>query len=853
MKKVMILKDRICKDKTNKSINNRDINQRDINEREILQREIIHTDRIHKSKKFCYSLNNQGSTLLTIIICIAFISILGAMILSAAMTNLQMKIVDSKSKKNFYSCEIVLDKFRMAVQETVSEAIRSVYEDEVLVNYATYLGYEQEHRNTEVQKKVIARFMQLAGGANTADAYDDILNKAAAVGYSTDMNYFSNKKYLTSDEQLMINVPLIKYETDGLANNSIRLENIRIEYIDNGYRTAISTDIVAVMPEFSFNKEITDTQYSMEQPYKRYVLMTDGQLISDNIDGTTDIQGNVYSDDGIHINGKNSGRHIVNINGGLIATQKDITVSDTALLNLGATGVEPAVIKPVIWADNLVTLTTPAYNTTSSVKTGLYINGISVIRDDLNLEGRNSEATLKGAYIGFTGTNSSEGSSMIINGAGSRLDLSQLEELILAGRANVSIQDIALNKDTDILTGESLAIKSDQRAYLLPGKFIQGLFHNPLTQEDYTGGAMPSVVIDDTAEAIKFNRYINKLTPYQIAAKQTGGTVLRYYYLNFTRGWKADAYFADFFNLYRHTQFFDSQAPFSVNEVILPVDGDIYSAGNLMSYDPGAGLQLTQGMSSQSEYKGDLSVEYDEITEAEFDTKLNNAIADISLDKELYSATILDSTKVGSLNSIYYDTFEEVATTIKVGGVAYIIQQSSEGKFDLSSPYINDYNFSTPVGGQVEYKNSNPAKQSLWIIDGDVIISGSDSSPDAPVFNGIMIATGDIMINNQAVINGIIISTGEVGSGEVTVGDNVNMNGRIISNGNIYLGQSCKLLADVTTDSYFDTRIFTEEADILRHLFKSSILKVDFTIETPVSDIVDLTNMISYEKWKKIE
>jgi hypothetical protein len=853
VKSIKILKDRIYKGRTNNISIHKDRTNNGNVHKDRIHKVSIHKDSTHTDRKIFYKLNNQGSTLLTIIICIAFISILGAMILSAAMTNLQMKIVDSKSKKNFYSCEIVLDKFSMAVQETVSEAIRSVYEDEVLVNYAAYLGYEQEYRNTEIQKMVIARFMQLAGGANAADAYADILSKAAAVGYSADMNYFSDKKYLTSDEQLMINDPLIKYETDGSSNNSIRLENIRIEYIDNGYRTAISTDIVAVMPEFSFSGEITETQYSMEQPFKKYVLMTDGQLISNNIDGTTDILGNVYSGRGIYINGQNSGRHVVNINGSLIATERDITVSDTALLNLGAAGEEPTAINPVIWADNMITLTTPAYNTSSSVKTGLHINGISVIRDDLNLEGRNSDVALDGAYIGFTGTNSSEGSSMIINGAGSRLDLSQLEELILAGRAKVSVQDITLNKDTDILTGESLAIKSDQRAYLLPGRFIQGLYHNPLTQEDYTGGTMPSVVIDDTAEAIKFNSYINKLTPYQIAAKQTGDAILRYYYLNFARGWKADAYFADFFNLYRHTQVFDSLAPFSVNEVILPVDGDIYAAGNLMSYNSEAGLQLTTGMSNQPEYKGDLSIEYDDLAETTFDTKLNNAIADISLDKELYSSTVLASSKVGLLGSIYYDTFEDVAQTIKEGGVDYIIGQSSEGKFDLSSPYINDYNLNTPVSGLIEYKNSNPSKQSFWIIDGDVIISGSDGSPAEPVFNGIMIATGDITISDNAFINGIVISTGETGSGKVTVGDYVNMNGRIVTKGDIYLGQSCKLMADVTTDDYLDTCIFTQEADILRYLFKGSILQVDFTIETPVSDLVDLTNMLSYEKWKKIE
>ncbi|NLO08600.1 MAG: hypothetical protein GX129_01865, partial [Clostridiales bacterium] len=57
-------------------------------------------------------LNNQGSTLLTVIIIIAFIGILGSMMLSVTMTNLQMKMIERKSKENFYTCESTLDEMR---------------------------------------------------------------------------------------------------------------------------------------------------------------------------------------------------------------------------------------------------------------------------------------------------------------------------------------------------------------------------------------------------------------------------------------------------------------------------------------------------------------------------------------------------------------------------------------------------------------------------------------------------------------------------------------------------------------------------------------------------------------------
>ena len=803
--------------------------------------------------------NNNGSAFFTIIICIAFISILGLMILSAVLTNMQMKFVDSKSKENFYTSEILLDKFRMAVEETVAEAIRKVYEDEILVNYAAYLSMAENERNDHIQKMVAANFIKLAAESDSSDSYNDILNKAALEGYSANMNYFMDKKYLTADEVHMITSPVIKYEKDILSsNNLIRLENLIIDYVNNGYRTAIGTDIVVSLPRFSYGQTVGEKEYSLKQPYKSYAIMTDGRLVSDNYGGSNNIYGNVYAADGIYIDGNNSS-HTVNINGNLIVTDKDIIIADTAILNIGTRLEMADSINPVIWADNLITLTTPAYDEASSSKTVVNINGISIVRDDLSIDGRNSDVSIKGAYIGYTGGNSSFGSSMVVNGAGSRLDLSHLKELILAGRAMVNVEDNALNKDTHILTGESLAIKSNQRAYLLPGRFILGYNHNPLTNEDYKKG-LPTIIIDDKGEAIKFNSYISKSTPYKIAAKQTGDSILRYYYLNFDRGWKADAYLYEFYNLYAHTGFFNMLAPFALDEVLLPVDADIHAAGNLMSYSKKTGMLITPGMSGQAKYKADTehdlkaSTEHDldEDEEAAIDARINNAIAGLSLDKEIYHNTLVAFSKVANLEGIYYTSFKKVTSTIRERGASYIIDHFSDSI--NSSDYFNDYCFMTPAFGLLEYKNSDAKRHSFWVIDGNVIISGDDSSANEPIFNGIMIATGDITIKDNAKINGLIISTAEYGkgSGIVAVGNHVKLKGRIIGRRDVYLGKFCSLLADEETDMEFD-KIFEQEAEILRHLFKEIELQVKYSIDSSLPDFVDLTNMIYFEKWKRLE
>jgi hypothetical protein len=88
--------------------------------------------------------DNKGSTLLTVVICLTFIGILASLVISLTMTNLQMKIIDSRHNKNFYSSEKVMDKIRSAVLEAAAESIKYVYENDVLNDYAFYLSKEED-------------------------------------------------------------------------------------------------------------------------------------------------------------------------------------------------------------------------------------------------------------------------------------------------------------------------------------------------------------------------------------------------------------------------------------------------------------------------------------------------------------------------------------------------------------------------------------------------------------------------------------------------------------------------------------------------------------------------------------
>lgn len=808
-------------------------------------------------KKF----NNQGSTLLTVIVCIAFIGILGSMMLSVTMTNLQMKILETKSKGNFYSCEQAMEEIRVGVQEITAETIKDFYENQVLTNYAYYLGLLENKRNEEIQNLVAAALVKKIAGFGVSDIV------IADTDYTPTINILGS--YPSAEAAyLTVATPILNYKAaicDSVTNvlsqeASVIIKGIKIIYVNNDYKSSISSDIVVNIPKFSFTEGTQIVNKSMDQPFKNYVLIADGGININNYTLPNVINGSVYAgSSGITISSQNSTKPLVTIRSENIVTTGDIKVIDKASLKVEPyTKLDGTLVNPIIWAKNLVTQTT---NTDLTNVPTMNLNGHCVIKDDLVLEGYNSNVTLAGTYTGYTGLHTSEGSAMMINGSGSSLDLTNLSPLVLAGRAHVSVEDAVIDKDADILTGESIAFKSNQRAYLVPGTFIQNIGHNPVTIADYVPPAVPIIVIPNAVEPITQLNYkpylVNVPTTdpveYKIAAKQTGGTVLRYYYLNFRDGKLADKYLVDY--MVQNSATINVMTPFTLGSVTLPESTAIVKCvGNLMNYTSVSPapkkINLTNGLSADPPYTSDAILDNYMMTglllsDTKFDgTKLKN----MTLNKlpSMYS-------KISHLLSLDADKVYNESETNKVVNSNII----SNGVYDVvtNNLPLSDDTIFTPIKSNTSYtfSNKNAALQSFAVIDGDVTISSS--LPGSPViFNGFMMATGNITIGDNAKINGIIISTGVTGN--ITVGNGVYVKGRLVAVGAINIGSGCTFeIKETSTESTENNlaKIFKDEGTILENLFANQEMTINFTETLPASSLVDLSNMISYENWQKVE
>lgn len=86
------------------------------------------------SKLLERKLNNKGSALLTVILLVAFLTVLATTLLYVSGTNMQIKQADYQNKKSFYSGEEALEEIRANLMEDASKAALLAY-NEVMMNY----------------------------------------------------------------------------------------------------------------------------------------------------------------------------------------------------------------------------------------------------------------------------------------------------------------------------------------------------------------------------------------------------------------------------------------------------------------------------------------------------------------------------------------------------------------------------------------------------------------------------------------------------------------------------------------------------------------------------------------------
>lgn len=416
--------------------------------------------KLHKDLK-C---DDRGSAIVVVIIAMALIGILVSAILWSSYMNYMIKLADIRNKNSFYSAETVMEQIMAGMQHEASAAITISYQDVM--------------KNWEFDGNETNRFNRF-GTTYLDTLVKNLTDPVMGTG-------FYSLKVLQDfvDDELFAGVDLTEWESgihrmEIVNNASLVLRNVRVYYTDaNGYVSIVHTDITLDVPKLVFYQN-----GSIDSLYE-YSLIGNTGIRTENGSGAALVDGSIYagSDDVLGSGGimVNSASSMTVKDGKLVISKGNITVKGP-----GA----GFIVRDVPEYGARV------YAAGLNLENGtLSLDSKTYVKNDLILSGNGSKATLTKEYYGYgssmeTGMTEDKAvdttlsSAIIINGRNATVDMSGVTRLLLAGRAYIgqSLTSGPAGSGTPggpvgtskaVLMGESIAVKGNQIAYLVPAECI---------------------------------------------------------------------------------------------------------------------------------------------------------------------------------------------------------------------------------------------------------------------------------------------------------------------------------------------------------------------------------------------
>lgn len=399
-----------------------------------------------------FKMNNRGSSLVFVLIAVAFVSILTAVIVSAATTNYRLRVMNDYSKKTFYSAESALDE----VYAGLGKVTCTTLED-------NYLKIAQN----------LTQRVEVGGNTFVVKIDNDEANKKLKESFYTDLKniiytedslgtlceYLS--KFLTNPEKAYVaDYGTITYDEESCK---IIVEDVVVAYKekDLDYFSTVAVDMELKYPDNEFDF-ISNTKSTLETFLDYGIIAMDGLYIGkDSSVSNGRIVGGVFAGGpGINV-GYNSKLKVGN--GGLDLHSKIITSGN--MVTMGTLDFEEG----ELWCVNL--------NASDSTSGGAVLdfgeNTAIYVADDLNVEGNNCEVTLGSKFYGFGYNGTVSGgysSAIVVNGRATIIKATKLSQFVIAGRAYLDFQDVGAH---NYMTADSLSLRGIQEIYLVPVYYLQ--------------------------------------------------------------------------------------------------------------------------------------------------------------------------------------------------------------------------------------------------------------------------------------------------------------------------------------------------------------------------------------------
>ena len=699
--------------------------------------------------------SNRGGALLSVIIAMTVVGILGTLVLSISYTNFRMKQIDKKSKDNFYSAEAVLDEIFVGLQGIVSEQYKDAYTT-IMENYGDYDTSEEiaEDFNREFVLNMVTALQSSAGDPEhyNIGTIDSLVNRS---------NYPSTDSFTVSSVVASTSVEgeNVTYTYDNrleTLENCLSIRNLVVTYVNNGYVNTITTDIKISTPALEF------AMISTMPEIADYIMIAQDGMAT-NVGAHYSLQGKAFTGKDIAGTGielaAGSLFDVDNEAATLLVTEGDISVVGNSTFRTATS--------TSLWANSI---TASPVSGATAAKNNIALLGRTYIKDDTTLNGSSNVLKLGGQYYGYSNNDAdaSMSSAVIVNGAGTTLDMSELKTLVVAGTSFVATKghvaegnnDADVMNSADVLMGDSIAVKGNQIAYLVPTE-CKGIVSNPMSYDQYSN-LIPNPEWRNEALNTVLNSMNRSLASYgnisiqPIYTARDGGTV--YLYLSFTDADVASKYFMDYYgtdsgkkiqnylNRYVSAFRFDETA---VNRLVTQGNYLVQENENTATYAANTGDVATSAqelLNYQDSYKAlcaKLVENKSSLTAEELDREVYENLIDQNAARTGKLDKFLDACRINAASGMLSDNITYTPITSDAGiiaGAEITIWANAEDKNDTSA--------------------TNRVR--CIIVDNDE--TGKAYTIPTTDCNGIIIATGDVYVSGVAAVawNGLVISNGKI-------------------------------------------------------------------------------------------
>ena len=749
-------------------------------------------------RQFHRQTDNKGSAMVVVIIAMAFIGILASALMYMSLLNYQMKVNNLKAKDNFYSAETVLDEIRTAMGEQVSASIGTAY-TLVLKNYETTSAAEKRNKlryyflkdmqenyavpgsiditQYDLTKLFASLSTEVKQGTvlETLDEHGEVVYRMALDSSGNIKTYVNATDPATGEKKReeTTATPTGRFQlyTDGLS-----FCGLKVTYMDtDGYVSVIQTDIRVKMPDMDFAQAVTlpaITSISMVAQENIQALPTNPMLHSDNVIG-----GSFYAKRFI-VGSEESGK-----GNNVTVEWKETTGSENedkrmvvaADLYLGQGTSLKTDQYGEVWAGSIdmnggIPGNTGSQGNLSFLGNSVYVAGDLKMTGERNVftAGTQIGEDYAGQYIGFGTGKASDSSAILVNGTDTEIYMNQLKNLTLAGNSYISLtkaadgltpEDGVSNTGVgDVMMGQSIAVKSDQLAYLVPaqcigvdasGKTVLNGASNPITLEQYKGKIKDKEDVTEVALNIS-SATLNghTLADYgltqnniqKVFKRINSKITLVYYYVSFdktsdTARANANRYFQDYYGANQQTMEAYTGLYTKAIKVRNQESGSyiMHLAGNVAMYDSSAAVGSRENL-------------------------LGATLTSDGANGGYQALLASDQFKFMALSKKMIDVYEQLLPSEKADTANAYSNLVNEGEIETFAGVLNG-----SAENKVEAKYFGNSTGSLAEKDYKaVIVKGDYTYPEAGqgTFSGLIIATGNVKVTGD--FKGTILSGGSI-------------------------------------------------------------------------------------------